>query len=433
LDVDRTNVFDLEPTVRALGCQATIYSSHSFGLPRDDGGQKLGGRVVLAGDREWTPDDHRFVMAAANNLLGDRADTQAMSIAQAMGAFVRRSPNAVTKRVVIDGGVLSIDKLIEHGRSLVPVRSAANPTSREARTRTRAEMELALEGIPNDETTDYNKWMLTAGAVYSALGEDGLPQFMVWSARNAKHDPDRSEAKYLNDVAGIEYDADDLTWKARWCAEDIAHTFHPAGTRVLPGFEESQVTPEMREAAERANQALGAGIPMKRAPKMLDRAKLVAQFGSEDAALTWAVAFMRTCWSDQVYRSFLSAYAVPAQAMEAGEGRAAQLREKEIAAGRVIVEAAGNIHENIERVCGAVLDLVSKGELGLFQQGGSVVVHVRKGHRGRGAKAVAITEPAALRTILSKHVVVKSITKDRSVTTRCTREREHYLSSTPGC
>jgi hypothetical protein len=339
-------------------------------------------------------------MAAANNLLGDCADTQAMSTAQAMGVYVRRASDAVHKRVVIEGGVVSIDKLLEHGQSLVPVREESKST-RSASQFPAWKVKLALDGLPNDETTDYTKWMLTAGGVFSALKEDGLDLFQEWSARNpAKHDAEYSETKYLQHVANLRFDADGLMWTAHGRAKDIAHTLGRPATQPSH-FAHLPTTP--RDVT--INAAFSAGIAPRRQPQMLDTAKLVVQFGSTSAALAWAVAFMKACWSDAVFQTFLTTYNPPADAVEAGEAHAANLLEAEKAAGRAVLTLADTIHENIEQIAAAMSQKVAAGTLELFQQGGTTLTHIRRSEQG--TRGVALLEPASLRTVLSEHIVFK--------------------------
>ncbi len=331
LDIDAVAVFELEGAIRELGCRAVMYTSYSFGMKREDGTEKRGGRIILAGDRPWTVDEHPAVMAAANGLLSNHADEGAMSVSQAMGAYVRRSSDAFCRRLPIDGGALSIDKLVARGRTLVPLRkvrrkaagSGAARCSYDARA-----IKLALEGIPNDETTGYMKWVLTAGGVYSVLGPDGVELFEEWSARNLKKNNETisTKDKYLNDAAGISFDADGLIWSARRRAEDIVHTLHPAPPVALPAREPRP--PGLRDRLEAvghaANERLASGLPKKRTPETLDPTKLDEQFGSRAKAVTWAIAFMKAGWPEQAYRTFIAGCRVPPDLVEAGEARAAE-------------------------------------------------------------------------------------------------------------
>jgi hypothetical protein len=409
LDIDASDVFELEPMVRALGCAAVMYSSYGYGSQRDDGSVKLSGRIVLAGDRAWAPHEHRFVMAAANDVLGDNADTQAMSTAQAMGVYVRRASDAACKRVAIYGGVISIDKLVDHGRSLVPDRDVGKPSTSASQSPA-WKIKLALDGMPNDETTDYTKWVVTAGAVYSALQEAALELFQEWSARNlAKHDPGFTETKYLDHAADIRFGADGLMWTARRRAEDIAHTLCPQ--RLSPREAHlRQLAASMPAAARHRAAAINGdfagGISAPRLRQVLDRDKLISQFGSASAALTWAVAFMTASWSEKVSTTFLAAYQLPSDVIEKGKQSARELREQGEAQGRTVLDLEEAIHENVENIANALLEKVARGELPLFQQGHSTLVQIRTSVSGQ-TKAVTLAEPASLRTLVSEHIMFR--------------------------
>src|SRR5215218_5253068 len=90
-----------------------------------------------------------------------------------------------------------------------------------------------------------------------------------------------------------------------------------------------------------------------------------------------------------------------------GEARASALRDDIAAAGRIVIEPADTIHERIERVCRAVCKKVETGDIALFQQGRSLLCRVRHDEHAAEAKAVAVSKPASLRTILSRAVVLK--------------------------
>ena len=116
---DDGDVFAREPALRALGCAAVIYSSHSYGFG------KWGGRVVLFLNRPITPNEYPLLWDGINHWLGGGFDKAGRSCSQCYGQHARRSDQAPHRRLIIEGAALNADALIELGQSLKPVQVKA--------------------------------------------------------------------------------------------------------------------------------------------------------------------------------------------------------------------------------------------------------------------------------------------------------------------
>ena len=118
---DDDDVFAREPALRALGAAGVIYSSFSFGFQKGDAtAPAFGGRVVLVLKQSVTAAEYGPIWDAVNHLLGGGFDEHGRSPALCYGRHARRSDQAPSRRLIIDGAALDADALIELGRSLRP-------------------------------------------------------------------------------------------------------------------------------------------------------------------------------------------------------------------------------------------------------------------------------------------------------------------------
>jgi len=110
---DDGNVLAREARLGALGAAAILYTSHSYGFVKE--GKKepsQGGRTVLLGNRQWSPDEHSLLWDGIEHLLGGGFDEHSRSAALCYGRHARRSEGAPYKCVVIEGAVLDVDAVI---------------------------------------------------------------------------------------------------------------------------------------------------------------------------------------------------------------------------------------------------------------------------------------------------------------------------------
>ena len=122
---DDGDVLAREAVLRALGCAACIYTSHSYGTIKKGAAEaSKGGRVVLCLNREYSPDEHQLLWDGINHLLGGGFDKAGRTRSQCYGMHARRSTEAPYKRVVIEGAALNVDALVALGRSLQPAKKA---------------------------------------------------------------------------------------------------------------------------------------------------------------------------------------------------------------------------------------------------------------------------------------------------------------------
>ena len=114
---DDGDVLAREAVLRALGCAACIYTSHSYGTIKKGAVEaSKGGRVLLCLNREYSPDEHQLLWDGINHLLGGGFDKAGRTLSQCYGMHARRSTDAPSRRIVIDGAALNVDVLVALGR-----------------------------------------------------------------------------------------------------------------------------------------------------------------------------------------------------------------------------------------------------------------------------------------------------------------------------
>jgi hypothetical protein len=123
-DIVDGDVFDREIRLKTLGVASFIYSSHSYGFG------KMGGRVGVCLNRQYTPDEHQLLWDGINHLLGGGFDKAGRTLSQCYGMHARRSTDALHRRVVIEGAALNVDALVALGRSLQPAKKAPAAAAR---------------------------------------------------------------------------------------------------------------------------------------------------------------------------------------------------------------------------------------------------------------------------------------------------------------
>jgi hypothetical protein len=244
LDDDR-DVFGREPALRALGAAALIYSSYSYGFAKGESPQPArGGRVVLPLNRPVSPSEYGPLWDAVNHLLGGGFDEHGRSPALCYGKHARRSDEAPSRRLIIEGAALDADALIALGHSLRPQQNRPVGSSQAASARQRApveEIECArLMGSvrPPDE---YGEWMSGAAAFKRAFPgnvEAAFDCYDAWSRCSSKYDGIAATRKKFDQVP-VDYEGvaaavtvDMLHWRARRRAEKVVRTLHSPPAQI---------------------------------------------------------------------------------------------------------------------------------------------------------------------------------------------------------
>jgi hypothetical protein len=93
---DDGDVLAREAVLRALGCAACIYTSHSYGTIKKGAVEaSKGGRVVLCLNREYSPDEHQLLWDGINHLLGGGFDKAGRTRSQCYGMRAAKHGGAV--------------------------------------------------------------------------------------------------------------------------------------------------------------------------------------------------------------------------------------------------------------------------------------------------------------------------------------------------
>jgi hypothetical protein len=118
---DDDDVFAHEHQLRKLGCCAVIFSTWDYGFPKKgETKPSWGGNILLCLDRSWTPKEHPQIWGAINHLLGGGFDKRGRSPTMRYAGHARRSEDAPSKYVNIEGTALNVDALIRLSRTLQP-------------------------------------------------------------------------------------------------------------------------------------------------------------------------------------------------------------------------------------------------------------------------------------------------------------------------
>jgi hypothetical protein len=333
---DDGDVLAREPTLRALGAAAIIYSSYSYGFPKGDATEPArGGRVVLCLNRSMTPSEYGPIWDAINHLLGGGFDEHGRSPSLCYGRHARRSEQASCRREIITGAALDADALIELGRSLRPAHSEGAPSQGTGRGRNRAlieELERArLMGTvrPPDE---YGEWVSGAAAFKRAFPDDNEAAFQchdAWSACSSKYNsPETTRQKFDEVPAHYEGTAapvtvDMLQWRARRRAETVIGTLY---SKPVPFRGQKPAAAFQGLALE----SLAAGIPQPKGAEPIAPNSLKPEDGIV------ALDYLRFCWSDAVYQQIITNQEIPQGALEEAQRRSEERRERVELCGRTL-------------------------------------------------------------------------------------------------
>jgi hypothetical protein len=328
---DDGEVFAREPTLRALGAGAVIYTSYSYGFPKGDATEPArGGRVILFLNRGVTPSEYGPIWDAINHLLGGKFDEHGRSPALCYGRHARRSDQAPCQRLIIEGAALDANALIELGRSLKPEHDQATPTPRTTGERKRVlieEIERAkLMGAlrPPD---DYGEWVSGAAAFKRAFPDDieaAFECFDTWSACSPKYGSMEATRQKFDQVpldyegTAIPVTVEMLHWRARRRAEAVIEALY------------SPVTQCKKPAAafQGLVSDLGAGIACPKGAEPIAPNSLKPEDGIV------ALDYLRFCWSPKVYEQIIAGQPIPQEALEEARRRSEERREKIDLAGR---------------------------------------------------------------------------------------------------
>jgi hypothetical protein len=123
---DDGDVLTREAVLRAKGCAACIYTSHSYGTIKKGAAEPSeGGRVAVCLNRPYSPDEHKPLWYGIDHLLGGGFDIAGPTLSQCYGMHARRSNDAQHKRVVLPGAALNVDALVALGRRVMPAKKAS--------------------------------------------------------------------------------------------------------------------------------------------------------------------------------------------------------------------------------------------------------------------------------------------------------------------
>lgn len=420
LDVDR-DVFELGDRVRALGCRAVLYSSYSYGKPRSDGSVKFGGRVVLAGDRQWTPAEHDAVMMAINQILGGAIDLNAAAFSQCFGIHATQPGGAPPKKIHLDGRLLSIEKLVELGKTLLPPPPETKDlTPRERRRREWAE-KLAAEGVPqvdfkslssaahyladagvydssakkaDGEPGEWDTWlkalwvlafvayetpalepdvrMLVADLVVTSgrdmlkncgdISNRGRFDETLQKVQSDPRDNGRGSFFKLAEEHGWAGKEDGILWRAKARAEGIlAAAYSASEADIVVPFPGADALPDALKGAP-LDAALGAGIGQAATPDEIDANTIKP----ED--VVWACDFLMSVFKN-VWERVKAKHQIPDEIIaEATQRSTARAREESLGGKTPVRWYGKNLDEDTDRLAAAIV----KSE-GLYQQGGLVM------------------------------------------------------------
>ena len=151
--------------------------------------------------RGVSPEEYRLVWDAISHLLGDGFDEAGASVAQCYGQHARRSADTKSQRIILPGGVLDADALIELGQSLQPANPQYDNTESKTAYKHRALAEeierVKLMGAvrPPD---DYEDWFPGAAAFKREHPDDeerAFACFDAWSACSLTEYKDTEDAR----------------------------------------------------------------------------------------------------------------------------------------------------------------------------------------------------------------------------------------------
>jgi hypothetical protein len=328
---DDGDVFGREATLRALGAAAVIYSSHSFGFPKGETTEPArGGRVVLVLNRSVATAEYPLAWDAVNHLSGGGFDEHGRSPALCYGRHARRSDQAPSRRLVIEGAALNVDALVELGRSLRPERSGAAPNQTRGAERKRARIEeierarLMGKVFPPD---DYSNWMSGAGAYKRAFPDDHETAFQcfdAWSACSSKYQGTKAARAKFDEVAA-DYEGtaapvtlEMLDWRTRRRAEAIIRALYSPAAHWQKASAFEGLDPE----------SLAAGVIPPKGAEPIPPGTLKPGDGIA------ALEYLLYCWSEKVYQAIFAENAIPQSVLEEARRRSDQRREKIDLAGR---------------------------------------------------------------------------------------------------
>jgi hypothetical protein len=420
---DDVDAFARLPLLRVLGVAAIVYSSYSYGFPKNGAVQpSASGRVVLPLNRVVTLSEYSDVWDGANDLLGGGFDVHGRSPAQCYGRHARRAEDAPYRREVLDGCALDADALIARGRSLraeSPEGSfATSPTSRRCAALEEIERSRLLGAVrPPDQ---YQEWVAGAAAFKRALPDDADAAFQcydTWSSQSTKYcDEEKTRRKF--DQVPAEYNGsarpvtvEMLHWRARRRAEKVIRTVFAttAGSTLPPGRSDAGSAPPRR--------------PDDVVPEVLTPEHGVV-----------ALTYLLVCWSKGVFDRATARVSIPEAALNEAERRAKDVRERIALAGRTLHTWSGG---NLSADTRALADAVASATKDLYRVDGTLVRVVasavaaertRKiyGYEGRpgdpdpaqraGHRLMPLlpTDSEALRELIAENIAAEIWTRDKS-------------------